>query len=275
MKAVGGSEEVARSQMGYGSFLSALLTNRDSFFTEVVEEKGLGRKLRYTILTVLLLTAIYGLLAGSYSSAAQALSSAIKLPLLFLATFMICFPVFFIVQVLVGSRLRLLQVVVLVMSGLTLTSILLVTFVPIVVFFLITGSNYYFLQLFHVAIVLVAGGFGMYALHEGLSLVCDRRGVYPKKAMTIMRIWVVLFAFVGIQMAWNLRPFLGDRAQPFKVFREYEGNYYAAIVYSINKLLKGQDKTPEGTHAPGSRLELEDLDRRVGPDSLLPPRSRR
>jgi hypothetical protein len=115
----------------------------------------------------------------------------------------------------------------------------------------------------------------MYVLHEGLSLVCDRRGVYPRKAMTIMRIWAVLFAFVGIQMAWNLRPFLGDRSQPFKVFREYEGNYYAAIVYSINKLLKGEDKAPEPPDPRRSRLGIDDLERRAESDSLLPSRGTR
>ena len=79
----------------------------------------------------------------------------------------------------------------------------------------------------------------MYALHEGLSVVCEKRGVYPRKALTIMRAWVLLFGFVGIQLAWTLRPFLGDRNQPFRVFGTYQGNFYAAIIYAVNQLLKG------------------------------------
>ena len=46
----------------------------------------------------------------------------------------------------------------------------------------------------------------MYALHDGLTTICERRGVYPRKAITIMRLWAVLFAFVGIQMAWTFAP---------------------------------------------------------------------
>src|SRR2546427_618933 len=88
----------------------------------------------------------------------------------------------------------------------------------------------------------VAGLFGMYALHEGLSVVCEKRGVYPRKALTIMRAWAVLFAFVGIQLAWSLRPFLGDRNQPFQVFGRYQGNFYAAVIYAVNKLLHGEGK---------------------------------
>src|SRR5260370_1307668 len=92
-------------------------------------------------------------------------------------------------------------------------------------------------------IIGLAGFFGLDGGHEGLSVVCEKRGVYPRKALTIMRAWAVLFAFVGIQLAWSLRPFLGDRNQPFQVFGRYQGNFYAAIIYAVNKLLHG-DETP-------------------------------
>jgi hypothetical protein len=225
----------------YQNFVTGLLSDRERLFTEVVEGVGLNRKLWYSLGTLVFLTAFYGVVVGAWASPLQALSSGIKLPVLVLATLVICFPAFYVVQILVGSRLRLQQVLVLVLAALSLTAILLAAFVPVAVFFLITGANYYFLQLLHVLVVLVAGLFGMYALHEGLSVVCEQRGVYPRKALTIMRAWAVLFAFVGIQMAWNLRPFLGDRGEPFRVFRSYEGNFYAAVVYSINRLLEGED----------------------------------
>src|SRR5439155_24116753 len=94
----------------------------------------------------------------------------------------------------------------------------------------------------------VAGLFGMYGLCEGRSVVCEKRGVYPRKALTIMRAWVLLFAFVGIHLAWSLRPFLGDRNQPFQVFGSYQGNFYAAIIYAVNKLMHGDGKP---TPSPG------------------------
>ena len=243
--------ESLESSSGYQNFLSCLLSDRERLFTEVVECKDLWRKLRWSMWTLLASMAFYGLAAGAYDGVLQSISAGLKLPALILVTLTICFPAFFVVQILVGSRLRLLQVVVLVLAALTLTSILLVAFTPVTAFFLITGANYYFLQILHILIVLVAGLFGMYGLHEGLSVVCERRGVYPKKALTIMRVWAVLFAFVGIQMAWNLRPFLGDRGEPFRVFRSYEGNFYAAIVFSVNKLLTGND---QGTVPPEIRF---------------------
>src|SRR2546425_3248535 len=231
-----------RAMATYHDFLRSLLSDRDRFFEEVVEGVGLRSKLRYAVVTIVALSGFFGLVAGAYSGPAQAVSAAVKLPFLFFATFAVCFPAFFVVQVLVGSRLRLLQVAVLVFGALALSSVLLAAFVPITAFFLITGANYYFQHLLNIAIAGVAGLFGMYALHEGLSVVCEKRGVYPRKALTIMRAWAVLFAFVGIQLAWSLRPFLGDRNQPFRVFGTYQGNFYAAIIYAVNKLLHGEEK---------------------------------
>src|SRR5213595_3248613 len=244
---------MARDQpiTSYSDFLKALLNDRDRFFEEVVEGVGLRSKLRYAVVTIVALAGFFGMVAGAYSGPAQALSAAIKLPFLFFATFAVCFPAFYVVQVLVGSRLRLLQVVVLVLGALALTSVLLAAFVPITAFFLVTGANYYFQHLLNIVIAGVAGLFGMYALHDGLSVVCEKRGVYPRKALTIMRAWALLFAFVGIQLAWTLRPFLGDRNQPFQVFGRYQGNFYAAIIYAMNKLLQGDEKPA----APRSRLD--------------------
>jgi glucan phosphoethanolaminetransferase (alkaline phosphatase superfamily) len=235
----------------YRDFLTALLSNRDQFFEEVVDGVELGKKLLYSTLTVVALAGFFGFVAGAYSGLAQAISAGVKLPALFFATFVICFPAFFVVQVLVGSRLRLPQVVVLVFGALSLTSILLAAFVPVIAFFLLSGANYYFQHLLNIAIAGIAGIYGMYALHEGLAVVCDKRGVYPRKALTIMRAWALLFAFVGVQLAWNLRPFLGDQNKPFRVFGNYQGNFYAAVIYAVNKLFTGdQQPTPQSPPRP-------------------------
>ena len=227
---------------GYGLFLSQLLSDREQFFAEVADGRDLGSKITRSLITLLVLCAVYGASAGAYSGPAQALSAAIKLPVLFIGTLVICFPGFFVIQVLVGSRLRLAQVLALVAGALALSAIVLVAIVPVALFFLLTGANYYFLELLHALIVLGSGLVGMGALHEGLAFACEKRGVYPRNAMTIMQVWAVLFAFVGVQMAWNLRPFVGDRGEPFKVFRHYEGNFYTGVIYSLQKLTRGEDK---------------------------------
>jgi hypothetical protein len=94
--------------------------------------------------------------------------------------------------------------------------------------------------------------------------------VYPKKAMTIMKLWAVLFAFVGIQMAWNLQPFVGDRGKPFQLFRHNEGNFYTAIVYSLQKLSRGEGAGTAVAPPATTRLDsprLLDFKREAGRDS--------
>lgn len=260
---------------GVGLFLTHILSDRERFFAEVAEGNGLSTKLVQALSILLALCALYGAAAGAYAGPAQAISSAIKLPLLFLGTLAICFPGFFVVQVLVGSRLRLSQVLALVLGALSLSAVVLAAVVPITAFFLLTGANYYFLTLLHVLIVLSAGLVGMLVLHEGLAFACEKRGVYPKKAMTIMKVWAVLFAFVGIQMAWNLQPFVGDRGRPFQLFRHNEGNFYTAIIYSLQRLSRGEDQgaaaAPHATPRPELRGLIE-LPPAARPDSARVPR---
>src|SRR2546426_928527 len=120
-----------QSLASYSEFLKALLSDRERFFEEVVEGVALRSKLRYAVVTIISLAGFFGLVAGAYSGPAQAVSAGLKLPFLFFATFAVCFPAFFVVQVLVGSRLRLLQVAVLVFGALALSSVLLAAFVPL------------------------------------------------------------------------------------------------------------------------------------------------
>src|SRR5256886_16813586 len=126
----------------YSDFLKALLSDRGRSFEEVVEGVALHRKLRYAVTTIVALSGFFGLVAGAYSGPAQAVSAGVKLPFLFFATFAVCFPAFFVVQVLVGSRLRLLQVAVLGFCGLPRSPVSLTPFLPITAFFLFTGGQY-------------------------------------------------------------------------------------------------------------------------------------
>ncbi len=155
-----------------GTFITQILSDRERYFTEVAAGEGLAAKLRSATVTLVACCALYGVAAGAYAGPAQAVATAIKLPLLFLGTLAICFPGFFIVQVLVGSRLQLAQVLALVLGALALSAILLAAVVPVTAFFLLTGANYYFLTLLHIVLVLGAGLVGMVTLHEGLAFAC-------------------------------------------------------------------------------------------------------
>ena len=46
--------------------------------------------------------------------------------------------------------------------------------------------------------------------------------------------WLAIYVFVGIQMAWVLRPFVGDPRLPAQFFREHSwGNAYDVVARLI------------------------------------------
>ena len=58
---------------------------------------------------------------------------------------------------------------------------------------------------------------------------------------TIFRIWVVVFALVGAQMSWVLRPFIGSYATGgFVWFRPRGGNFFESVWHTLTVLLGGR-----------------------------------
>jgi hypothetical protein len=58
-------------------------------------------------------------------------------------------------------------------------------------------------------------------------------------SMTLLYIWIILFGFVGTQLAWTLRPFFGSPNEPFALFRNISGTFYSDIFATIGRLLSG------------------------------------
>ena len=221
------------------------LHNKEEFFKKITEDKGGGRRILNQYLLICLFSFCYGIIMGCYHSFAQALAAGAKVMVLFSLTLLICFPAFYIIQYILGSKLKLVQMISIILSGFVLTTAIMVSFAPIVMIFLLTGSNYYFLHLLHIAIFILSGIFGMLTVVEALKYSCEKKSIYPQVGGVVFRFWVIILAFVGIQLAWNFRPFIGNRGQPFALFREYEGNFYAALIYSAEQLIGGRDKGAE------------------------------
>ena len=57
---------------------------------------------------------------------------------------------------------------------------------------------------------------------------------------SLLFVWLGIYAFVGIQMAWVLRPFIGNPAQPTHFFRQQAwGNAYVRLAGMIWRALGG------------------------------------
>lgn len=216
--------------------VETILRNRHYFFTEIKEGIDLSEKMRSMLISSMTFLALYGAVLGSTHSLWQTLSSAVKLPVLFLATLFICAPTLYFFNVLFGSDQSLTQNITLILTAVTVTAVLLLSFAPITLFFLLTTSQYQFFKLLNVAVFSISGLMGVMFLSHGMKVVTEGEpGAKGRK--WVIWLWILLYAFVGSQLAWTIRPFIGAPSIEFELFRQLGGNFYTNIFASLGELL--------------------------------------
>ncbi len=218
------------------TIIESILRDRQTFFSEIRDGRELKDKMRAMLISSIVFLALYGAVLGSTHSLWQAMSSAFKLPLLFLATLIVCAPTLYFFNLIFGSNQSLTQNITLMLTAITVTSVVLLSFAPIVLFFLLTSSNYQFFKLLNVGVFSVAGIVGVLFLAEGMRLVStgESQGAFAR--WMVVRLWILVYAFVGSQVAWTLRPFIGAPSMAFELFRPLGGNFYTNILASIGEI---------------------------------------
>jgi hypothetical protein len=227
--------------------------SNDAFYEKITDEKQLKSEIMKHLVLVLLFSLIYGATMGSYNSFMQAVSSAIKMPVLFILIILICFPAFYVIQTVLGSKLSLGQMISIILTGFAFMTCIMVSFSTIVIFFMITGDNYPFVKLLHVLIIMTAGFFGMHAIVEALKYSCEKRSIYPKTGVHVFRVWIFILAFVGAQLSWSLRPFVGSKDSEFQLLRQRGGNFYVDVLGSIGSTFQPQKKPAQESGTTQSR----------------------
>jgi hypothetical protein len=184
---------------------------------------------------VLACGAFYGGVMGCFGGLGgdrlwQLAYSAAKVPLLLMVTTLLSLPSFFVLNTLLGVRAdfpEALRSLAAAQAGLTIT---LVALSPITLFWYASSSDY------HAAILFNGLMFGVASLGAQVLL---RRAYRPLSARNprhrwLLRTWLVIYAFVGIQMGWVLRPFIGAPDRPVQFFREDSwGNAYVVVARMI------------------------------------------
>ena len=219
------------------AIIETVLRNRNRFFVEIREGVELSQKMRAMLISSIAFFALYGAVMGSTHSLWQALSSGVKLPILFLATLVVCSPTLYFFNLIFGSNQSLAQNFTLILTAITVTAVLLLSFAPIVLFFLLTTSQYQFFKLLNVGVFTISGFVGVLFLSQGMRVVSEsgKEGVSARRS--VVRLWILIYAFVGSQMAWTLRPFIGAPRLDFELFRQLGGNFYANVFASFGEIL--------------------------------------
>ena len=332
--------------------IERILRDRQGIWRQVVEDRQLTKLTGQMLVSSVIALACYGAVLGSFHSVLMALTSAVKLPLLFLVTLAICLPTLYLFNLVFGARLSIRQSLALVMVALTVTAMLAVAFAPISLFFLITAPDYSFFKLLNVAILALSALVGLRFLTGGMRVLNEHGLLAPERpavpvspapagapagaapggasaslvpagapagsapggasaslvpggavaslvplgapaspvgagpapaaagngtpailvppapqvvhqappgyvlqpvpqqlsrpvkaqpaatppSMTLLYVWILLFGFVGTQLAWTLRPFFGSPGMKFSLYREIDGNFYTEIFRTLSHL---------------------------------------
>jgi hypothetical protein len=258
--------------MRHFAVLISLLRDRKQFFDEIRQNYKTEKKIGSLLIASSLFLAVYGAIIGASNSWLQMISSAIKLPALYLITLTICLPTLYFFDILFGSALTFGQYAVLVLISVSVISVLLFSFAPITLFFLISVHDYNFFLLLNVAIFAFTGLMGVKFLYQAMQTIdqlklpdtqpisqlpstddflpVDNAALQQKTETAqsiqvnnqrtrkrLLQFWLVLYALVGSQLGWTLRPFFGAPSEPFQLFRNIEGNFYSQVFQSLFTLL--------------------------------------
>ncbi|MBM4068311.1 MAG: hypothetical protein FJ271_05125 [Planctomycetes bacterium] len=211
--------------------LESVFSQSAALCEDLVNQVQTGRKLSTLVGYAVLSGAFYGATMGLSHSALQAGASAIKVPMLFLLTLAICLPSLHFLGLLFGATIRFQQTAGVLSAGLCRTSILLSAFAPISLFFLMSGSDYPFLLLMHVGVFTVCGAGGLVTIFQDFSQVRLQMAQAEQRSIprSVLYAWMLLYMFVGTQMAFNLAPFVNRPGDAVALFNQGQGNFYSYL----------------------------------------------
>jgi hypothetical protein len=113
------------------------------------------------------------------------------------------------------------QMAVLVLTGCSVVAIIMISFTPVILFFIITAKEYFFTVFLNIGILSLAGYFATVYIIKNFKMFFENQKWLPS-----VLVGCFVIAFVGTQLAWTLRPFFRSYAGFTK---PVSGNFYIAV----------------------------------------------
>lgn len=214
---------------------------------------------------------LFGLLREQEATWKQAAADAVKVPALFLLTLVVAMPSLYAFSALANTKLSFHDTLRLLLAAIAVNLALLASFSPVTAFFTVSTTSYPFMVLLNVAFFALSGFVGLAFLRKALNSIFN--GTPPPPAMLaisaneseadrgqrlaierarwhewrrnvarpkrIFACWFVIYALVGTQMSWVLRPFIGTPELGFELLRPREGSFVAAVFKALWQLMRG------------------------------------
>ena len=214
---------------------------------------------------------LFAVLQEGGPDARQLAANLVKVPLLFFLTLLVTFPSLCAFSALANSRLRAGLTLQLLLVSTTVSLAILASLGPVTGFFTLSTDSYPFMKLLNFGFFALSGFVGLGFLHRSLGPLFRRSSPEaPAQTTTetaetseedaegadafseslrrrpqpgrvagrgVVVVWSVIYALVGAQMGWILRPFVGDPNEGFSLFRERGSNVFLDVLKSLGDLL--------------------------------------
>jgi hypothetical protein len=164
----------------------------------------------------------------------QILYSGVKVPILLTAASIVCLPNFFVVNTLLGLREDFRAVVRGLVAAPVTMALVLASLAPFTALAYLSSGDYHFAVVFNGVMFLVAS----IASHVQLGRVYAPLIRSRPRHRVGKAIWLTLYIFVTIQLAWMLRPFIGAPSLEPTFFRDgVWDNAYVVVFRDVWTLL--------------------------------------
>ncbi len=233
-------ETVERSQLG-------VLLRGDSESLRASLERRSPASVAFQVVLICAGAGLYGAAMGWWRAPLQAVFVGIKLPLIILLTTAGNALINAMLAPLLGLNISLRQSLLAVLMSFSIASAILGSFSPLIAYMvwnsppmnadtvLYTGT-YSFIQLTHVAVIAFAG---IVANVQLMRLLRDLSGS-AAVARKVLVAWLAVNLFLGSQLSWILRPFIGSPGLPVEFLRAtaFKGNFYETVFRAAAQLFQ-------------------------------------
>jgi hypothetical protein len=202
------------------------------------------RRFALHLAVIVLGAGLYGAAMGWWRDPQQALFVAVKFPLIILLTTLGNALLNGMLAPLLGLNIPFRQSFSAILMSFTIAAAILGAFSPVMAFMIwnappmssqaVSGATYSLIKLANVTVIAFAGSTGNMRLFQTLTRLGGSRVV----AFRVLVTWLAGNLFLGSQLSWILRPFIGSPDLPVEFYRAtaLHGNFYENIFQTLQQI---------------------------------------
>jgi len=209
-------------------------------------QPGHPRTVAMNVATISIGAGLYGAAMGWWREPLQGVFVAVKFPLIILLVALGNALLNAMLAPLLGLNIGFRQSLLAILMSFAITAAILGAFSPLAAFLVWNAPPmtpdvkstfaYGFIKLAHVVVIAFAGVAGCVRLFQLLAELAGRKAV----ARRVLAAWLAGNLFLGSQLTWIARPFIGAPQLPVVLLRDtaFQGNFYEDVFRTLTQLLE-------------------------------------